>query len=97
VEREDVYRLILSSGDQQENLGILIPEGESFVLTRSVPVKQFRKGEWFFRIVPKEHTVTGTFVPISPDEPFAYINRLQEAFLVHHNGQPGIEIEKMQE
>ena len=97
VDREDLYRLILISGDQQENLGILIPDGESFTLTRKVPTKHFKPGDWSFRILSKETPVTGTFVPISPDEPFEYITRLKESFLVYHNGQPGIEIEKMQE
>ena len=97
VEREDVYRLILTSGDRQENLGILIPEGEAFVLSRKIPVKQFTEGEWFFRIVPKEIFVSGSFVPISPDEPFAYISQLKDSFLIYQNGQPGIETEKMQE
>lgn len=97
VDREDVYRLILTDSDQEKSLGVLIPDGESFVLTRKIPVKQFRKGEWFFRIIPKENAAVSSFVPISPEEPFAYINRLQESFLTYNNGQPGIEIEKMQE
>ena len=97
VVREDIYRLILTSGDHQENLGILIPEGDSFVLSRKIPAKQFPEGEWLFRIVSKEISASGCFVPISPDEPFAYISRLKDSFLVYHNGQPGIEIGKMQE
>ena len=91
-----IFRLILLIGSHQESLGILVPFEDAFTLKTSIPVKKLKEGEWLFQILPQYHS-TGSFVPIHPEEPFAYISRLKESFLIYHNGQPGIKIEKMQE
>ena len=59
--------------------------------------KKLPEGEWSFCITSKQMEDIGQFVPISPEEPFAYISRLKESFLTSQNGQPGIQLEKMQE
>lgn len=92
-----MYRLIVSCGTKRENLGILIPQGESFILDKRLPVKRIGNGELSFSLIPKKESVSGTFVPISPEEPFTYISRLKKSFLIYRNGQPGILIDKMQE
>ena len=37
----------------------------------------------------------GTFVPISPEEPFAYISRLKDAYFERRYGQAGVVIPDM--
>jgi len=93
----NIYRLMVTCGSVQENLGILVPEEDSFVLNTSLPVKRIGEGEMSFVLRPKQESLTGSFVPISPEEPFSYISRLKESFLLYQNGQPGIRIAKMQE
>lgn len=93
---KDIYRLMASCEDQQQDLGILVPLDDAFGITTKLPVKQFREGEWSFCIRTKRQAPSGCFVPISPEEPFAYITRLKDSFLVHQNGQPGILTEKLQ-
>lgn len=97
VDSDDIHRLVLSCGDIQENLGILVPYEGSFVLTTKIPIKQIKEGNWSFQIIPKRNIPDNHFIPISPEEPFAYVSRLKESFLVYQNGQPGIQIAKMQE
>ena len=97
VDREDIYRLVLSCDDHRESLGILIPSEDAFCLRTKVPVKKLPEGEWSFCITSKQMEDNGLFIPISPEEPFAYISRLKESFLTSQNGQPGIQLEKMQE
>lgn len=97
VDREDIYRLILSWDGFQESLGILVPDEGSFVLTCSLPVRRVGEGDWRFHIAAKQETTSGCFVPICPEEPFGYISRLKESFLVCQDGQPGILISKKQE
>ena len=97
VDREDIYRLILFCDGFQENLGVLIPEENSFVLICSLPCKKIPEGEWSFRIRSIKNLPESSFVPICPEEPFAYISRLKESFLVYQNGTPGILISKKQE
>ena len=95
---EDImYRLEISCSGVTQNLGILVPENGSFVLRKKMAVRQIGEGDMSFRLVSKQDTPSGTFIPISPEEPFAYISRLKESFLVIRNGQAGICIKKTQE
>lgn len=94
---DTIYRLVVSCGNHRENLGILVPDGDGFILQTKLPVKKLGEGDLSFTLVAKQESVAGTFVPIHPEEPFAYIARLKESFLILRNGQPGIYIKKMQE
>ncbi len=94
---EIIYRLMVSSGAARENLGILVPKEGGFGLDTKLPVKRIGEGALSFWLMPKQGDRTGTFVPISPEEPFAYISRLKESFFVLQNGQPGISIVQKQE
>ena len=92
-----MYRLVVTCGTVQESLGILVPKDGSFMLETRLPIKRIGVGNLSFALIPKHETIGGRFVPISPEEPFAYISRLKNSFLILRNGQPGICIEKMQE
>lgn len=87
-------RLMVSCGKNQENLGVVIPRGDGFGLDTQIPVKRLGEGEMCFRLVAKhEQLAKGTFIPIAPEEPFAYISRLKESFLVRQGNQVGILID----
>ena len=92
-----IYRLVVTCGTVRESLGILVPQEGSFVLNTKLPAKKLGEGELSFRLIPKREELRKTFVPISPEEPFAYIARLKQSFLVIQNGQAGICIDKTQE
>jgi len=77
----------------KESLGILVPCGGGFELNTKLPVKRFGDSAPEFRLVPSKPVLEGKFVPIKPEEPFAYIERLQDAYLTQKNGQPGIVIQ----
>lgn len=94
---DNIYRLIVSCGTVRENLGILVPQKDSFILNTKLPIKRIGAGEMSFVLVPKQETFSRNFYPISPEEPFAYISRLKESFFVLQNGQPGICITQKQE
>lgn len=85
-----MYQLMVTCGSVRENLGILVPQQGIFVLNRQLPVKRIGEGDMSFILVPKQSAPTEKFIPICPEEPFAYISRLKESFLVLRNGQPGI-------
>ena len=97
VETKEIYRLILSRMDQQHSLGVLVPSDNCFELTAKIPVKHIPEGEWLFCIVSGSSPSHERFIPICPEEPFSYISRLQESFLVYRNGQPGISVKETQE
>ena len=87
-----VYRLELSCGDAVEKLGVPVPEGDRFVLEKSIPISRFAAGKPTFRVIPKNESFQGRFVPISPEEPFAYLDRLKNAYLLRQGRQLGIVI-----
>lgn len=91
---EVVSRVVVQCGTERENLGVLTPDGEGFSLNTRIPVKRFSAGNPVFTVVPNRPDISGKFVPISPEEPFAYIQRLKESFLVIREGRPGILIEQ---
>ena len=91
---EGICRLQVSCGGKQTDLGILVPVEEGFGLDRKIPVKHFGEGNPEFRICLNQRVKEERFVPICPEEPFAYIAKLKDAYLVHRNGQAGILIEK---
>ena len=87
-----ICRVTVSCNGHHENLGVLIPVGDGFGLTTKLAVKKLGKGPFQFRAMPKNQKSEGKFIPIYPEEPFAYISRLQNAFLEIRNGQAGIMI-----
>lgn len=88
-----IYRLQVACNGRRENLGILVPMGDGFGIDTKLPVKRLGEDDLLFRLVSKNAIGTGNFIPISPEEPFAYIARLKNAYLVKRNGQAGIMLE----
>ena len=85
-----VCRLGVTCGANRENLGVVVPMDGGFGLDTRLPVKRLGDGKMEFYLIPKYEAAKGTFVPIYPEEPFAYIERLKEAYLTRKNGQVGI-------
>ncbi len=72
------------------SLGILVPMGDGFGLETKLPVKRFGSETWDFQVMPNRPVLEGRFVPIKPEEPFAYLERLKDAYLVRRDGQVGV-------
>lgn len=72
------------------SLGILVPMGNGFGLDTKLPVKRFGEAMWEFEVMPNRPVLEGRFVPIKPEEPFAYLERLKDAYLVRRDGQIGV-------
>ncbi len=85
-----VCRLTVACGDKRENLGVVVPMGDGFGLDRKCPVKHIGEGEMAFFLSPRHEEARGQFVPIYPEEPFAYIAKLKDGFLAWKNGQMGV-------
>lgn len=87
---EILYRLTARCAEQTVHLGIPVPEGGRFVLRTRVPVKRLGEGPMEIRAVPKHADLAGKFVPLSPEEPFRYLRRLENVFLQVRDGQVGV-------
>lgn len=85
-----VCRVAMYCGEQRWDLGILVPENGAFVLTARLAAKQLGGKKPEFRVEPRRPKLEKDFVPISPEEPFSYLTRLENAYLQVRNGQLGI-------
>lgn len=106
VERQGLYYRILchcqmtgevmcclqaQCGDRRENLGVVVPMDGGFGLDTRLPIKRLGEGALSFTLTPR-HGQLGTFVPLAPEEPFAYISRLKDAFLERQGNVLGVVI-----
>ena len=85
-----VCRLTVRCGENQEKLGVLVPEGDGFALDKKIPVKHLGEGKLEFYLGPNHDHIMGEFIPVYPEEPFSYIARLKDAFLYRQNGKLGV-------
>ena len=66
---ETAFRLFASCGEKQEDLGVLVPMGDSFGLDTRRPVKRLGEGVLSFRLVSKHDAPRTHFAPISRKSP----------------------------
>ena len=85
-----LYRLMVLCEKQEIRLGILVPFEGAFILKTKYPIKKIGEGNLKFRIVSANCPISSPIMPVIPEEPFAYISRLKESFLVFQDGQQGI-------
>ena len=83
-------KLKVYCGQQETDLGILVPVEDGFGLECRIPRKRLGEGEYRFAVLPRHGKSSGKFIPVYPEEPFAYISRLKHAHMARRNGQAGI-------
>ncbi len=86
----DICRLVVRWDGEEEKLGILVPDGDGYFLDTRLPAKRLGQGSLRFFVEPNRAVLTGRFVPIYPEEPFSYIEKLKTAYLTRQGGQIGI-------
>ena len=84
-----IHRIKVSDGSKERDLGICVPDGTKFCLTSRVPIKHL-KGECFsFTLTPEKDEG----LPVAPEEPFIYLDKIETARLQITNGRPQIVID----
>ncbi len=86
-----IYRIYVSDGVNQWDLGICVPEDDGFVLKTRVPAKFFKIDNFSFSLIPVKSNQTLT--PVETDKPFEELEKLKTARFLVENGQPGIVID----
>lgn len=94
IPEDQICRLYAVTETGRENLGVLVPEKAGFFLDRKVPVKRMAGKKLQFMLSSGVKCLDDRFIPIKPEEPFLYVERLQNAFLEHQQGQLGILIKE---
>ena len=83
---EVMYKVNVACGGNHASLGILVPSGKDYQLTKRLPVKQFPSDKPEFWITPKLSQKQTISLDIYPEEPFRYITRLEKAYLERNRG-----------
>ena len=83
-------RLAVCSDGKYENLGIPVPGYGALVLQTRIPAKKVPQGDIRIMALPISQNRPGVFVPVCPDKPFAYLSRLQNAYMHTESDQIGV-------
>ena len=85
-----VCRLMMRCDAWVEKLGIMVPEGNLFVLKKQIPAKKIPDEKLeFFILSELEGQEAGIFVPISSEEPFEYLTNMKNAVFENRDGVIG--------
>lgn len=86
--KNKMFRIVVSDGNNTVNLGICVPEGDKFVLTKRIPVKYLSGKRLHFSI---ENDFKDR-ISLVNCECFNYLDKLDTAHLRIADGQPYIVI-----
>lgn len=84
-----LYRIYLLDGTKEENLGICVPDGQYFSLSKKVPMKSINGGQWTFHLRSRASN-DKLKVSVAEDQPFPMLSKLENARLCYENGDPFI-------
>ena len=87
-----MYRLAAMIDGRRESIGILAPVGDGYGLERKIPLKRLQGESLRFQLVPAHEKMEGRFIPISPQEPFSYLEVLKDAYMEKRKDQVGVVI-----
>ena len=87
--RAGMYEIYMESEKGTENLGLCVPEGSDFTLTKRIPVKKIPKGELYF-IATEKDSKERKILPVLRDVPFLHLSELDQAVYVFQNNTAGI-------
>ena len=88
----EMLRLWMDCGERPVDLGLCVPLEEGFGTEKRIPVSRCGPGKPRFSLRHKDDLLRGNFIPLSPEEPFRYLHRLEKAYLEKRNGKVGIVI-----
>ena len=89
---ETVHAVAAVCDGQRIHLGVCVPMDGRFGLEKKLPCKQFLGKRPEFQLIPRSGNQGRKFVPVYPEEPFAYMTKLKDAFLEIREGQMGVSI-----
>ena len=86
----EMMRLWMICGEDETDLGVCVPMEGAFGTEKRIPARQCGPGQAQFCLYHKDDILRGRFIPLSPEEPFQYLHRLETAFLERRGTRLGI-------
>lgn len=84
------YRLNVNNGSCVFDLGLCVPVSNGFGMNTTVPIKRIGEEGLTFFLESGKSGKQELFVPIRAEEPFAYLQRLEKAYLDRKDGILGL-------
>ena len=84
-----MQELVAQVGHRRVKLGLLVPEGEVYCLHTRISRKELPQWDGF-ALQPRHSKLEEGFYPVHPEEPFAYLHRLEDAYLARKEGKLGL-------
>lgn len=89
---EVMMDLYLQMGGECRKLGLLTPCDGGFSLEKRVSGAKYEDGDACFFLRPRRREGSGLFCPVTEQEPFRYLQRLENAYLTSQGGILGVMI-----
>ena len=86
--KNSIYRITVSDGEHNVDLGICVPCAGGFELKKTVPVKHFAGKSFSFRA--ELNSRTQEFIPVSEDKQIECLTNLRNAKFALCDGTAGI-------
>lgn len=83
-----IYRSFVVSAGKKVYLGICIPIGDGYEISKRLPVKHLNDSDMIFIITSANER--STFLPIESNQPFVHPRMLKKAHFVKIEGIPGV-------
>ena len=87
VIQKGIHRIIVEDGINRVDIGICVPDGNSFILKRKIPKKYFLGKNFLFLLEQNQITLS-----VQNGMAFQYLDRIDAAHLIKQNGQQKIVI-----
>ena len=87
---EVMYDLAVIVDDRKERLGLLTPDHGTFSLRAMVPIKRLGQGSPTFFLQARHGSDEVQFYPVTEQEPFCYLHRLEDAYMAKQNEKIGL-------
>ena len=83
---EVMFRMQMNIGGHIWDLGVLTPEKEMFRVHTKLVAKELGQGSPLFTLKPNHKPNMTISAQIAPQEPFAYLSKLQQAYIYRDGG-----------
>ena len=81
------YRLLAISDEKEVDLGLCIPQGDTFGLSTKIPIKRFGDGPYHFVLWNKSEKTT---IPLDEKCPFPDLRILPDCRFIRENGKASL-------
>lgn len=90
--KQSIYRLLLRSGNNEEKLGLLVPDGDRYCAKARINAAKIKEDDVQFLIINERESRKDGLFAVNTQTPFAYLDKLENASMYIVDDKPYIRI-----